>query len=172
LLNFAIGKISTRSKMFRPLFKTPMNNTGDTLDCFLAAHAEHLRRNGSIVAKFRTRHGKRFGPYAMLTCRDAQGRQRAIYLGSEELVGKARTALAALRAPRRQAKVLARARQALRRGHRAARTWLAAELQQLGLHLQGSEVRGWSRIKPGIRVPESFPGITGQNANSGKSQIG
>lgn len=148
---------------------------GDSLAHFLSTHADALRRGGAIVHKYRSRQGQRFGPYAMLTCRDAQGRQRAVYLVGEEKLARARTALAALQTPRRQAQVLARARQALRRGHRAAQARVAQELQQVGLHLQGTEIRGWSRVKHGIRLPVGLPNrsshTAAQTSHSGKSKF-
>ncbi len=147
----------------------------DNLARFLAAHAGHLRQQGSIVDKFRSRNGRRFGPYQMLTYRDAQGRQRAVYLAGEEELARARTALAALQAPRRQAQVLARARQALRRGHRAVQARLAQELQRVGLRLQGTEFRGWSRLKHSILMPADIPntasGTAGLRPNSGESEF-
>ena len=130
----------------------PLTATADRLDHFLAAHADHLRRGGSIVNTYRSRKGRSFGPYHRLTCRDDQGRQRAVYLANEEAVARARTALAALQAPRQKARVLARARRALRRGHRAAQTVLERELQGIGLYLTGTEVRGWSRHKSGANL--------------------
>src|SRR6185295_4565646 len=86
------------------------NPIGDPLARFLELHADALRRQGTIVPKWRTRDGRRFGPYLLLTCRDAEGRQRAVYLATDELLARARAALDALRAPRRQARQLARAR--------------------------------------------------------------
>jgi len=140
-----------------------IDNTGDPLARFLARHAEALRRGGSIVQSWRTRGGRRFGPYQRLTCRDADGRQRSVYLATEELVARARAVLAALQAPRRQARQLAHVRQLLRRGHRAARSGLAQQLRPFGLRLKGNEVRGWSRCRtlanspPGKRPLASKP---------------
>ena len=121
-----------------------IDNASDSLARFLACHAEDLRRGGSIVPSWRTRGSRRFGPYYRLACRDADGRQRAVYLATEELLARARAALAALQAPRRQARQLAHARQLLRQGHRAARSSLAKQLFPFGLRLKGNEVRGWS----------------------------
>ena len=130
----------------------PLTATADRLDHFLAAHADHLRRGGSIVNTYRSRKGRSFGPYHRLTCRDDQGRQRAVYLARDELVDRARTALAALQAPRHEARVLARARRALRRGHRAAQAVLGEQLKMVGLYRKGSETRGWSRCKSGANL--------------------
>jgi hypothetical protein len=130
----------------------PLTASGDRLDQFLAAHADHLRRGGSIVSSYRSRSGRSFGPYYRLTCRDDQGRQRAVYLAGEEAVGRARTALAALQAPRQQTRIVARAQQALRRGHRAAQAVLGEQLKAVGLYRKGSETRGWTRCKSGANL--------------------
>jgi hypothetical protein len=122
------------------------NPSGDRLARFLELHTDALRRNGSIVQKWRTRDGRRFGPYLLLTCRDAEGTQRAVYLRTKGLQARARAALAALRAPRQQARQLARARQALKRGQRAAQGDLRRQLGAVGLVLKGTEIRGWSHV--------------------------
>lgn len=130
----------------------PLTATADRLDHFLAAHADHLRRGGSIVNTYRSRNGRSFGPYHRLTCRDDQGRQRAVYLANEEAVARARMALTALQGPRQQASVLARVQRFLRREHRAAQGVLGQQLKEVGLYRKGSEIRGWSRHKSGANV--------------------
>lgn len=122
------------------------NPAGDPLTRFLERHADALRRQGSIVQSWRTRNGRRFGPYSRLTIRDATGQQRAVYLATDELLARARAALAALRAPRQQVLQLARVRQALKRGQRAAQADLRRQLRAVGLALKGTEIRGWSRM--------------------------
>jgi hypothetical protein len=69
-----------------------------------------------------------------------------VYLGTEELLAKARGALATLRAPRQQARQLRRARRALRQGQRAAQDELRRQLSAVGLVLKGTEFRGWSGV--------------------------
>ena len=143
-----------------------IHNSDDSLARFLARHAEALRRGGSIVPSWRTRGGRRFGPYQRLTCRDTDGRQRSVYLATEELLARARAALAALQGPQRQARQLAHARHLLRRGHRAAQAELALQLFPFGLRLKGNEIRGFSRCRtaagsrPGKRPLASKPPAT------------
>lgn len=147
----------------------------DSLGHFLIAHADDLRHGGTIVNKFRSRQGRRFGPYPMLTCRDENGHQQSVYLAGEEKVARARAALATLQAPRRQAQVLARARQALRRGLRAAQVDLDRQLQEAGLYRHGTEIRGWSQLQNGIRVPvdvlDESSNAAALTSKSGKSKF-
>jgi len=72
-----------------------------------------------------------------------------VYLATEELLARARAALAALQAPRRQA------RQLLPRGYGAAQAELAQQLLPFGLRLKGKEIRGWSGSRT---VANSLPG--------------
>jgi hypothetical protein len=113
---------------------------------FLAAHAASLARQGAIVPTRRRRGRRRLGPYYLLVCRDAAGRQRSVYLGpSGPMVDEAREALRRLQAPRRQRREIGAARRALRRELAQSRIELDAELAKVGLKRKGSEIRGWSR---------------------------
>ena len=111
---------------------------------FLAAHAASLARQGAIVQTWRGR--RRLGPYFLLTCRDAAGRQRSVYLGPRgPIVDEARHALRRLQSPRRQRREIEGARRALRQELALSRSVLDAELAKIGLMRKGSEIRGWSR---------------------------
>jgi len=148
--------VEPANETLRPFFLPSgleLDNTGDALARFLTCHAEDLRRGGAMVQSWRTRGSRRFGPYHRLTCRDAGRRQRADYLATEELLARARAALAALQAPRRQTRQLAQARQLLRRGHRAAQAQLAQQLLPFGLRLKGNEIRRWSRCRTVAPIP-------------------
>jgi len=112
------------------------------VDAFLRTHAEPLARQGVIVGKWRKRNGRRLGPYFFLAVRDAEGRQRAIYLGRDaELIGDVKKALSALQAPRRQRQAIAAVRKSLRSGLAAAKRQLDAELAEVGLRRKGMEIR-------------------------------
>lgn len=111
---------------------------------FLAEHGEALRRQGSVVATYRHRDGRRLGPYHKLSCRIGQ-RQVAVYLGSDEdFVRNVRERLGRLQEATKLKRSMARVRKALRREARVARQKVDAELETLGLYRQGHEVRGWS----------------------------
>ena len=125
---------------------------------FLAAHAASLARGGAIVRTWRRRGGRRLGPYHLLVCRDAAGRQRSVYLGpSGPIVDEARQALEQIQAPRRQRREIEGVRQALRRELAISRIELDAELAKIGLNRQGSEIRGWSRGATAARAANGRP---------------
>lgn len=110
---------------------------------FIMANREIFSRQGSVVATWRTYHGRRMGPYFRLAYRDS-GRQRSVYLGrSRELADRVREMLHTLQAPlaehRKWNRLRAQARVELRR----VKSLWAGELANFGLHLKGYEIRGW-----------------------------
>ena len=110
---------------------------------FLAAYAASLGCQGAVVRTWRRRVRRRLGPYYLLVCRDANGRQQSVYLGpTGPLVDEARQTLVRLQAPYRQRREVEAARQAFRRELARSRSELDAELATIGLNRQGSEIRG------------------------------
>jgi hypothetical protein len=89
-----------------------------------------------------------------LVCRDAEGRQHAVYLGpAGPLVDETRQALDRLQAPLRERRRIQAARQALRWELAKSRTELDAELVKVGLYRKGSEIRGWAGAGAAGRAP-------------------
>jgi len=125
-------------------------------DFFSRKHAA-LARQGSIASTWRWSKGRRLGPYYRLDVRDDAGRKCALYLGREgPLVAAVRARLDQLQHPHRQQQQLARATRILRRWRRAAYAILAAELEKIGLRLQGSEVRGFGCLRHAL-TPAAAP---------------
>ena len=117
------------------------------VDAFFARHNDGLARQGSIASTWRRSKGRRLGPYYRLDVRDDGGRKCALYLGREgPLVDAVRARLAQLQHPHHQQQQLARATRIFRRWRRAAYAHLGAELEKIGLRLQGAEVRGFGRL--------------------------
>jgi hypothetical protein len=118
----------------------------------LAARPDLFSRQGSVVASWRRRGTRTYGPYYRLAYRDA-GRQKSIYLGCEDaapaarpapsLVQEVRRRLALLQTPRRRCRVLDRLRRHISAALRIQKIRLNIQLRPLGLHLKGFEVRGW-----------------------------
>ena len=117
------------------------------IEQFFATHEARLAQQGSIVAAYRQRGARRFGPYFCLTCRTDCGEQVSVYLGIEgPLVAEARQRLAALQAPARQRRQWKVLKVAARQELRAARRVLGEELAKLGLIRKGAEIRGWRQL--------------------------
>ncbi len=113
---------------------------------FVSDHAESLARQGTVVEAFRSKGGKRTGPYCYLAFRES-GRQRRIYLGAEErLVGEVRSLLERIQGPLRRRRFLQREKQRVRRSHRRHKAKWRDELAQIGLRLKGNEIRGSTRL--------------------------
>jgi hypothetical protein len=118
----------------------------------LAARPDLFSRQGSVVASWRRRGTRIYGPYYRLAYRDA-GRQKSIYLGCEDAAPVARTApslveevrrrLALRQTPRRRCRILDRLRRHISAALRIQKTKLNIQLRPLGLYLKGFEVRGW-----------------------------
>jgi hypothetical protein len=116
---------------------------------FIAAHRALLARQGSFAATWRTRAGRRTGPYFLLVVRDAQGRQRSVYLGvNGKLAEEVRAELARLQAPERERRVFCRVKRQLRRALARAQQELDRQLAPAGLWRKGSEIRGWRTLPP------------------------
>lgn len=123
----------------------PVDQRRTRLEAFLELHAERLARQGALVATYRRRGTVRLGPYYQLTCRDAVGRQCAVYLGpASPWVEEIRQRLHILQAPQQNQRSLQRAKRAVRRLRAAANAELDEQLRPLGLWRKGAEVRGWA----------------------------
>jgi hypothetical protein len=102
-----------------------------------------LARQGTVVASWRTRHGRKVGPYYRLAWRE-RGRQKSLYLGcSAELAQAVRHMLAELQRPLREDRALRAEIQRAWAAFRAHKVVWARELARFGLYLHGSEIRGW-----------------------------
>jgi muconolactone delta-isomerase len=102
-----------------------------------------MARQGTVVATWRTRHGRKVGPYYRLAWRE-DGRQKSLYLGgSTELAQAVRQILAELQRPLRVDRAFLAARKQGWAALRAHKIVLARELARYGLYLHGWEVRGW-----------------------------
>jgi hypothetical protein len=116
------------------------------VETFLAERSAPLARQGAVVATWRRRGGRRVGPYFLLVCRSAAGRQASVYLGpTSALVEDVSKKLAQLQAPLQERRALDLVRRQLRQELKIAQKALAAELAQVGLFRKGSEIRGWAR---------------------------
>jgi len=134
----------------------------------IARRAEVFARQGSIVAAWRRRGTRTYGPYYRLSYRE-NGRQRSVYLGHEgTLVALVRQTLADLQRPLRQHRAVVRLERQVKTALRADKGRLNRHLRLLGLRLQGFEVRGrrtsptrrWLRSLrfPRIHIPR-IPGL-------------
>ena len=116
----------------------------------IAARPDIFARRGHIAASYRSRNGKRFGPYYRLAFRDGD-RQCSIYLGVDgPLVQQVGQSLDAVQRPRRQFRAISRLQRQIRAALRVEKRHLSALLRPYGLHLKGFELRGmrFSLIKP------------------------
>ena len=113
---------------------------------FINANAQTFARCGTVVASYRTRGTKRYGPYYRVAYRIA-GRQCSIYLGHcKQLADRARQLLAKLQHPRDQRRLLKRAKRAQRATFkRVIRDWQQM-IRAYGLDLRGCEIRGWRKL--------------------------
>jgi len=126
----------------------------------IARRRELFARQGSIVAIWRRRGSRTYGPYYRLCYREG-GRQRSVYLGREgALVAQVRQTLADLQRPWREHRAVTRLERQVKTALRAEKGRLNRHLRLLGLRLQGFEVRGW-RTSPTRRWLRSlrFPRI-------------
>jgi hypothetical protein len=118
-----------------------------TVELFLAEHGERLTTQGTIVATFRQRDGRRLGPYYRLACRDSQQRQVSVYLGAAgPVVAATRERLEQLQQRHHQQRFWKNVRQGVHQKMKAAREQLAAELALRGLYHKGAEIRGWRQL--------------------------
>jgi hypothetical protein len=115
----------------------------------VAARAELFARQGVVATTWRMHKGQRLGPYFQLRYREG-GRQRAVHLGADpHFACEVRTRLQALQAPRRQRRADDKERAQLYAIVRQQKRLLEAELHQVGLQMQGYEVRGFRRRQQG-----------------------
>jgi len=119
----------------------------EVVERFFSEHAERLAQQGSIVATFRQRGGRRVGPYYRLVCRGSDRRQVSVYLGAEGLVvAETRRRLEHLQEHRKQQRFWALVRRDVHKKMKAARRRLAEELAKQELTTQGAEIRGWRQL--------------------------
>lgn len=122
------------------------------VETFLAERRALLARQGAVVATWRRRGGRRVGPYFLLVCRTAAGRQASIYLGpAGTLVEDVSKELAQLQASLQERRSLDMVRRQIQHELKTAKVALAAELARVGLFCKGSEIRGWSRHRASHR---------------------
>ena len=113
---------------------------------FITVNAVHLAIQGSIVAAYRMRNGHRLGPYFRLACRDGDGRQISVYLGTERpITAEIRERLRELQEPMQSRRYWNSVRRAVRQELKKARQQLHKELAKQGLMSKGAEIRGWRK---------------------------
>ena len=119
----------------------------NAVEQFFAEHTDRLVCQGTIVATFRQRGGRRLGPYYRLTCRDSEQRQVSVYLGVEgPVVTVTRQRLDQLQERRQQQRFWKNVRRGVHQKMKSARDQLAVELARHGLRTQGAEIRGWRQL--------------------------
>jgi hypothetical protein len=103
----------------------------------LLTQPQFFAASGAVVADFRTRDGRRFGPYYRVAFRQ-NGRQRSIYLGpSQPLADRVANLLAELKRPTHQHRAVRRLRTRLRAELRAQKSIVERELAPHGFHMRG-----------------------------------
>jgi hypothetical protein len=117
-------------------------------------HADLFRTQGAVVQLWRTRRGRRIGPYYHLKYRE-QHRQHTLYLGpSPELAAAVREKLAALQEPHRWRQTHQKMWKASWAAFRQHKKELARVAAGYGITLKGWEFRGvrryfaWLRAQP------------------------
>ncbi len=109
---------------------------------FIRANLDIFTRRGSVVASYRTKNGRRFGPYYRLAYLD-NGRQRSRYLGrASRLVRRVRRLLARLQKPRNDRRQFARADRLRKTNLRRVKRHWQQTLQAYGLYARGWSARG------------------------------
>ena len=116
----------------------------DRARTFILANPRLFATQGSVVATWRVRGGKRFGPYYRLAYRRGR-RQRSIYLGPGHVADRLRQFLAQLQLPHRRRQLYRRLQTRARASLRQAKKHLAQQLAPLGITLKGYEFRGAAR---------------------------
>ena len=134
----------------------------------LAARPDLFARQGSVVASWRRRGTRTYGPYYRLIYRE-EGRQRSLYLGrAGGLVEEIRGRLRRLQAPLRNGRASKRAGRQAATLMRASKARLNLQLPPWGLRLQGFEVRGWrtspiwATVRKEIRALAQFGRFAGR----------
>ena len=116
----------------------------DRAHTFILANPRLFATQGSVVATWRVRDGKRFGPYYRLAYRRG-GRQRSIYLGPRPVADRLREFLAQLQRPHHRHRLYKRLQTQVRASLRQAKKQLAQQLASLGVTSKGYEFRGAAR---------------------------
>ena len=130
---------------------------------FIRNNAQTLAQNGSVVATYRTRGTKRYGPYFRVAYRVA-GRQCSIYLGrGKRLAIRARKLLAYLQRPRDYRRLCRRANHEQKANLRSVIRWWQQTIRSYGFDLRGCEVRGW-RARGIPRIDKTTPYTPAQQA--------
>ncbi len=134
----------------------------------IVAHSSLFSAQGSVVASWRYRDGRRLGPYYRLAFR-VGGRQRSLYLGKSETVAqKIRQLLGSLQKPLRETRQRRRLLAEALTGIRQTREQMRRRLAPLGIRLKGLELRGvdawrrrtsWGRraLELGLPLPRLVP---------------
>ena len=130
----------------------------------IAAESDRFRRQGAVIASWRTYRGRKLGPYYRLAYR-CDGRQCSVYLGRcRKLAERVRAAIEKLREPLHRARQIARMRAAVKASLRREKTRLDLQLRKLGLYLKGFETRGWRTALPAMAdVGRLLPSRSGQD---------
>ena len=106
---------------------------------FIRQNAQTFAQNGSVVATYRTRGNKRYGPYYRVA-----GRQCSIYLGRcRRLVVRVRKLLTRLQQPRDYRRLCCRANRERKTAMRQVIRWWQCTIRSYGFDLRGCEIRGW-----------------------------
>ena len=114
---------------------------------FILANRNSFVRQGAVVETYRMYRGRRPGPFFSLRYRDG-GRQRSRYLGrSSALADRVRDLLQELRKEIEESRTLARLKRRARAHVRVCKNAWRQDVAALGLHLKGSEVRGWTGVR-------------------------
>lgn len=111
---------------------------------------------GFVATEYRTRHGRRWGPYFRLHWR-RDGRQHVRYLGCDATRAQAvRAVLADLHRPQALARELAQLQQRARARLRRIKTLLQPQLDAQGFHLHGYVARQARPPSPPIPASTSL----------------
>lgn len=102
-----------------------------------------LQEQGAVVETWRTRAGRRLGPYFSVKFR-VGSRQRSLYLGTDrQLADDVRSELEKLQGPLKRRRWFRRQERVIRRAIARSRLELRRELSRSFLYLKGGEIRGW-----------------------------
>ena len=130
---------------------------------FIKNNAETFAKNGSVVASYRTRGTKRYGPYYRVAYR-AAGRQCSVYLGRcKRLAARVRKILAHLQQPRDYRRLCRRANREQKANIRTVIRWWQQTIRSYGFDLRGCEIRGW-RAHGIPRIDKTTPYTAAQQA--------
>jgi hypothetical protein len=134
---------------------TAAQSRQNRIEAFFKKYAAALQSQGGLAPSHRRRGNQQFGPYYRLKCRQPNGRQVSVYVGTADspLMELVTMRLVALRQPTLEKRQLAKAVRLLRRQLSAERQRRATELAALGLRCHGSEIRGL-RSSPLAQRPE------------------